>query len=79
MNVNCTFPSFFRPAEGDETLFRQMVGAEIVRIGSPSNGGLEGGGLIIDYRLPADGMTRRAVFEFNELGLWPVWEGFLPS
>ncbi|MEF2549724.1 hypothetical protein VQ045_21780 [Aurantimonas sp. E1-2-R+4] len=60
--------SRFSPHGGKE-LFRCMRGATIVVIGSMAEEGLEGGGLIIDYRL-SSGMTERAVLAFNESGMW---------
>jgi len=62
------------PNGGEETL-REMRGATIIDIGSvlPENK-IEGGGLIIDYRLTA-GETRRVVFAFNDLALWVEWQG----
>lgn len=66
--------SRFRP-EGGEALLRGMAGATIVRIGSTDEDGIEGGGFLIDYVRAGEKQTRRAVFAFNESGLWPVWEG----
>jgi hypothetical protein len=47
-----------------------MRGAEIVKIGSVDDDGLEGGGLLIDYIPRGSDCIRRVVFAFNELGLW---------
>jgi len=52
-----------------------MVGATIVRIGSTEEDGIEGGGLIIDYRPADSNAIKRVVFAFNESGLWSEWEG----
>jgi hypothetical protein len=73
------YPRILDSLEAERGLLRQMEGARTVRIDSPSGDGLEGGGLIIDYLPRSDQRTHRAVFEFNEPGLWPVWEGSLPS
>lgn len=73
------FPHALYAPEGGEVLLRGMRGATIVRIGSTDEEGIEGGGLLIDY-VPANGTrARRAVFAFNELGLWTVWEGPIPT
>jgi hypothetical protein len=54
---------------------RRLAGATIRRIGSPEEKGIEGGGLILDYRRPGDHVVRRVVFGFTELGMWVEWEG----
>ena len=70
--------ALYQPESG-EILLRRMRGATIVRIGSTDEEGIEGGGLLIDY-VPANGhQVRRAVFAFNELGLWTLWEGLIPK
>jgi hypothetical protein len=48
-----------------------IVGSTVVGFGAaPFECDLEGGGLIIDY-IPKDSAERkRAVFAFNELGMW---------
>lgn len=61
--------------EGGEELLRGMAGATIVRIGSTGEDGIEGGGLIIDYRPLGSSVVKRAIFAFNESGLWLEWEG----
>jgi hypothetical protein len=50
-----------------------------VCIGSTNEGGLEGGGFLIDYIPAGDTKTHRAVFAFNELGLWVEWEGLIQT
>ncbi len=55
---------------GAEDLFRRLRGATIVQIGSTDEDGIEGGGLIIDYRLSAAENVHRVVFAFNESGMW---------
>ena len=65
--------------EGGEVLLRRLRGATILRIGSTDQEGIEGGGLLIDY-VPANGQQmRRVVFGFNDLGMWTVWEGLIPT
>jgi hypothetical protein len=64
----------FLPQGGEEVL-REMSGATIVRIGSPDEGDLEGGGLIIDFRPAGEVKIRRVVFSFNERAMWVEWRG----
>ena len=61
--------------EGGEEFLHNMAGATIVRIGSTDQDGIEGGGLIIDYRPVDSNANRRVVFAFNESGLWMEWAG----
>jgi hypothetical protein len=63
--------------EGGERLFRAMAGAEIIRIGSTDEDGIEGGGLILDYRRSGFDTVNRVIFAFNESGLWVEREGAL--
>jgi hypothetical protein len=63
--------------EGGEELLCGMAGATIMRIGSTGEEGIEGGGLIIDYRPSGSMALKRVVFAFNESGLWLEWEGAL--
>jgi len=70
--------SRFAP-EGGENLLATMVGATIVGIGSTEEEGIEGGGLIIDYRPRNSTELRRAVFAFSEAGMWIEWEGPIPA
>jgi hypothetical protein len=65
--------SRFAP-EGGEGLFRRLRGATIVRIGSTSEAGIEGGGLIIDYKAAGDDAEHRFVLAFNESGMWVVFD-----
>jgi hypothetical protein len=58
-----------------DDLLRHMAGAIIIRIGSIEDADLEGGGLVVDYKPRGANGTVRVVFAFNELGLWPVWQG----
>ena len=47
-----------------------MVGAQIIKIGSaPDRLEIEGGGLVVEYR-PVGGKARRVIFAFNENGMW---------
>jgi hypothetical protein len=72
-------PDFLHGPQGAEPLFGRMAGATLLRIGTLNTAGLEGGGLVIDYRPAGEPRARRrAVFGFNELGLWPEWEGPIP-
>lgn len=65
--------------DGAEALFKRLTGARILQIGSPDDGDLEGGGLVIDY-VPEGATDRhRVVLAFNELGMWVVHEGTAPE
>lgn len=48
----------------------ELVGATIVKIGTPLGLGLEGGGLAIEFIPKGELTSRTFLFEFNELGLW---------
>jgi hypothetical protein len=65
--------------EGGEDVFRGLLGATIVRVGSTDEDGIEGGGLIIDYRTLGSREVRRVVFGFNENGMWVEYDGSLPT
>jgi hypothetical protein len=58
---------------GEEDLFESLAGATIIRVGMPSDIPLEGGGLVVDYRLAGETGSHRAIFAFNENGMWLVW------
>lgn len=63
-------PARHRP-ESSGQFPRDMIGATIDRIGAPADPSLiEGSGLVIDYRPQGSAETKRAVFGFNELGMW---------
>ncbi len=63
-------PNYFHPGRGGR-IPDGLVGATIVRMGTfTEQGKVEGGGLVIDYRPPDSREVRRAVFAFNELGMW---------
>jgi uncharacterized small protein (DUF1192 family) len=64
--------------EGGEDLLRCMAGGTILRIGSTDERGIEGGGLLIHYVPLGETQAQRAVFAFNELGLWVEWTGPAP-
>jgi hypothetical protein len=63
-------------ARGTEPALRRLAGARIVRIGAPAERSFEGGGLVVDYILPGSTAEHRLIFEFNELGMWIVWDSF---
>jgi hypothetical protein len=67
-------PSGLHLPEGDEEIFRRLVGCKITGIGSTANADIEGGGLLIDYTLPDSELPQRLVFAFNELGMWTIWD-----
>jgi hypothetical protein len=75
-----SFPRALGRLGGEQDdLLPHMAGATIIRIGSIEDVDLEGGGLVIDYRPQGVSGTLRVVFAFNELGLWPVWQGSAPN
>lgn len=52
-------PDYFHPPSEDETVFRRLAGARVVKIRTPRGlvgreASIEGGGLIIDYELEAE-------------------------
>ena len=53
-----------------------LVGSRIVRFGTVEDvGGMEGGGLVIDFIPDGEDRERRVVFSFNELGMWITYQG----
>jgi hypothetical protein len=79
MTVVEALPSGYHYPQGGETILRGLSGAKIVRIGSPEEDGIEGGGFVIDYCPRASHEERRIVFAFNENGMWIIGEGPLPG
>ncbi|MSP76029.1 MAG: hypothetical protein EXR12_07830 [Rhodospirillaceae bacterium] len=77
LEVVAALPSAFHFPEGAEELFKRLAGAEIIRIGAPPTKGIEGGGLIIDYRQKGASEYRRAVFAFTEIGMWLEFDDVL--
>jgi hypothetical protein len=71
-------PDALHPVTDEDAQLRQLRGATIVRIGSTNDAKIEGGGLLIDYVPANDTRVRRAVFAFNDLGLWMEWTGLIP-
>lgn len=50
---------------------RELIGATIVQIGTPSDCRLvEGGGLVIDYRPRASDSVRRIIIASNDTAMW---------
>ena len=74
LEVVTAFPDSLHGAIEDAEVFRRLAGAEIIRIGAPSKGDFEGGGLIIDYRLHGFAEIHRLILSFNELGMWVTWD-----
>jgi hypothetical protein len=72
LDVVEALPTSLHAPAGGEDLFRRLRGAIIERIGSTGEAGIEGGGLVIDYRVVGDDIAHRVVFAFNELGMWVV-------
>lgn len=72
-------PDRFHPEDGDP-LPAGLVGASIIRFGAaPKSAGLEGGGLVIDYRPHGQNHVVRVVLSMNELGMWVSYFGVLPG
>ena len=64
-------PSYFgRGEEEDAAKLQDLVGATIVRIGTPAKLDLDGGGLAIEYRRVGDEVNRVLLMGFNEIGMW---------
>ena len=61
--------------EGASELFDHMTGARILAIGGPAEGDIEGGGLVLDYVPAGADNPHRAVFAFNESGMWVEFDG----
>jgi len=62
-------PSAITPPDSGREELARLVGTEIIGIGTTTPGLIEGGGLIIDYRLPS-GQQARLVLAFSERGMW---------
>jgi hypothetical protein len=73
------FPDALHLSEGADAEMRQLRGARIVQIGSTNDLILEGGGLLIDYIPSGRRAVHRAVFAFNERGLWQEADIVLPK
>jgi hypothetical protein len=64
-------PDWRDPQHRGDKLPRDIIGSTIVGFGAaPRECDLEGGGLIIDYKPSGSTEAKRAVFAFNELGMW---------
>jgi hypothetical protein len=74
LNIVEGLPDYFHGPSGQESIFRRLPGAKILRIGSTNERGIEGGGLILDYEL--NGKSHRLVFAFTELGMWVEYDSF---
>lgn len=57
-------------ARPPEDMPNDLIGAKIIRIGTPAKRGVEGGGLVIDYVTEDSTSSKRIVFAFNERGMW---------
>jgi hypothetical protein len=71
-------PDYFSAERGDPVP-DNLVGARILRFGTFEQSSVEGRGLVIDYRPDGGTATHRAVFAFNELGMWVAWTGPLET
>jgi hypothetical protein len=64
-------PDWRDSARRGDTFPPDIIGATIIHFGAaPTECGLEGGGLIIDYVPHGDSESKRLVLAFNELGMW---------
>lgn len=74
-------PDYMHPPSEDESVFRRLSGARIIKFGTPAESTcearIEGGGLVVDYEL--DGEEQRIVFAFNELGMWVEYDSVSSS
>lgn len=55
-----------------DDVFAELSGAQIIQIGTMPAANIEGGGLIIDCRLPGTEKASRLILGMNELGMWLV-------
>ncbi|MBY6239802.1 hypothetical protein [Methylosinus sp. Sm6] len=69
--VNLRLPDVYHPEQADH-LPPDLIGATILAIGAaPSRWGIEGGGLVIEYRPSGRMFSRRTIVLGNtELGMW---------
>ena len=69
----------WRDLNPEEMFPEDLVGSIIVCIGTAEDEGIEGGGLIIDYRPSGKSENRRLVLGFNEIGMWVEYLCTLPE
>jgi hypothetical protein len=62
-------PDYFHPESGDK-FPADLIGAEIVRLGTTKEAHVEGGGLVIDYKPNGSQKIQRLHLAFNDLGVW---------
>ena len=74
LRVIPALPNALHPPTEPDSVFQRLVGATIVSIGTAA-ARIEGGGLIIDYRLPGQPQVRRLVLGMNDLGMWVEFDG----
>lgn len=67
-------PDYFHGPSSDEDVCLRLSGAKIAKFGSTPEKGIEGGGLILDYKLGRK--QHRLVFGCSELGMWIIYDSF---
>jgi hypothetical protein len=70
LKVVAALPDVLAPPDGPDAVFQELAGATIVTIGTAPEAQIEGGGLIIDYRLAGQTQVHRLVLGLNDLGMW---------
>jgi hypothetical protein len=71
-------PALYGPE--NEAMPTELAGAKIINIGTvdretAKRTGIEGGGLVIDFKSPKYKRVRRIVLSFNEAAMWVVYMG----
>ena len=75
MVITNRLPARYRPEES-EPFPPSLIGATIIRLGSPTDSQLiEGGGLVVDYRPAGSSEVHRLVLSLTELGAEVVYQG----
>jgi hypothetical protein len=74
IGVSNKFSNVFHPEYAEE-IPEDLIGAEIVNFGAPVGGSFDGGGLVIDYRPKGCDEIKRLILDFNESGMWSVYNG----
>jgi|GEM_PF-5724378 len=63
-------PKYFHPDQG-AAIPRELIGAKLIRIGTPRDQRkFEGGGLVIDYIPAKSRKVKRIILSFSELEMW---------
>lgn len=63
-------PQIFGNKNTGDEIPEGLIGAKIIRFGTPIDGSYEGGGLLIEYLPVGATNSKCAIFESNETGMW---------